>query len=98
MDKWVKEGRIKNLPVTIHVLGEMFKESTAWRVTKGIPRDALCLGVFSDAESQVVYLRYAHSSFESIGGADIIPRYPSAEAEALILRNIQEEMGLETYF
>lgn len=65
--------RLKRLLINPETFFRIMREETAWRVEKGIPKDAELKGVTLDPYTQTLNLFIEHSSFEEIDVHSVAP-------------------------
>lgn len=65
--------RLKRVPISPDMFFKVMQSETAWRVTKGIPKDAILRGMTLDPYTQGLYLFVEHESFEAIDRNSIAP-------------------------
>jgi hypothetical protein len=63
--------------ISPEALFQIMETGSAWRVTKGIPKDAKMRGFTLDPYTQTLHLFVEHESFEEVEVGDVAPKIES---------------------
>lgn len=65
--------KAKRLAISPEVLFNVMQTNSAWRVSKGIPKDARMRGFTLDPYTQTLFLFVEHESFPEVEVGEVLP-------------------------
>jgi hypothetical protein len=67
------KARLKRVSINPEAFLHIMKNDTAWRVSKGIPKDSRMRGFTLDPYTQALFLFIEHDSFDEIDLGTVAP-------------------------
>lgn len=68
------KARVRRLMISPEAFFHIMRENSAWRVKKGIPKDARLRGFTLDPYTQVLHLFVEHPSFDEVDVHSVAPQ------------------------
>jgi hypothetical protein len=67
------KAKVKRVAINPEVFFHVMRNETAWRVSKGIPKDSRLRGFTLDPYTQTLFLFVEHEDFEEIDVGSLAP-------------------------